>query len=161
VWSAGQEDDSQVSAKARPTVGFSINDPVRVLVVGNDEEYEQVLRTVMGRLRLSNNLETAFLHTLADARRALGNAHVDVILSDLELPDGTSTELLEAVKEQAPESRGVILARQSADEPPSSPGVLAHEVWRKEQSPVELRRKMERIIMMQTLSRPYRRTREL
>ena len=138
-------------------VGFSINEPVRVLVVGNDEEYEQVLRTLMGRLRLSSNLETAFLHTLADARLALGSSRVDVVLTDFLLPDGTSAELFQAANEQSPNTQGVILTARPIEEFMDNGAAPANEIWPKEQPNSELRRKMERVLMMRALSRPVSR----
>lgn len=134
-------------------IGFSINDPVRVLVVGNDEEYEQILRTTMGRLRLSNNVEAAFMHTLADARLALGSSHVDVVLSEYLLPDGTSADLFKTLEEHSPDSHGVVLTARAVDEFAKHADGFAAEVWTKVQSQSELRRNMERLIMMRALAR--------
>ena len=155
VDSAGEGDDSTSSAK-RSTTGFSINEPVRVLVVGNDEDYEQVLRTTMGRLRLSDNVETAFLHTVADARRAFGSARVDLVLSDFTLPDGTSEDLFKSLEEKSPDSHGVVLTAHPVDEFAKGADASAAEVWTKSQSQAELRRNMERLILMRSLSRSPR-----
>lgn len=138
-------------------IGFSINEPVRVLVVGNDHEYEQVLRTLMGRLSLSSNLETAFVHTLADARMAFGRARVDVVLSDSLLPDGTSAELFQAAKEHSPETHGVVLSERPLEGFAETVAAPGKEVWRKEQPQAEIRRNMERILMMRILSRDHAR----
>ncbi len=134
-------------------IGFSINDPVRVLVVGNDEEYEQMLRTTMGRLRVSNNVEAAFTHTLADARLALGSSHVDVVLSDFLLPDGTSADLFKTLEENSPDSHGVVLTARPVEEFAQGADASAAEVWAKVQSQSELRRNMERLILMRALAR--------
>jgi DNA-binding NtrC family response regulator len=129
-----------------------------VLVVGNDDEYEQVLRTTMGRLRLHSNLETAFLHTLADARRVLGNARVDVVLSDFLLPDGTSAELFKELEQHSPDSHGVLLTGRPVEEFAKESDTSAPEVWTKAQTQSELRRNMERLILMRDLSRRPSRT---
>lgn len=134
-------------------MGFSINEPVRVLVVGNDDEYEQILRTTMGRLRLSNNIEAAFMHTLADARRVLGSSRVDLVLSDFLLPDGTSADLFKSLEEHSPDSHGVVLTARPVDDFAKGSDASAAEVWTKVQSQSELRRNMERLILMRALAR--------
>ena len=155
--SEGRGDPGDEAEKRRSTIGFSINDPVRVLVVGNDHEYEQILRTTLGRLRLSTNVEAAFLHSVADARRAVDRARIDAIVADIILPDGTSAELFDAVQSNSPDATRIAVAAKDEETAPHASPSGAREVWQRTQDPFEVRKQVERLIQVRRLSRVHHR----
>jgi len=83
--------------------------PLRLLVLEDDDDFQELLRVLLRRLDLHVPLESLFLSRVADARRVVQAAHVDVVLSDFHLPDGTGLDLLQKVREVTPRAHRIVL----------------------------------------------------
>lgn len=77
----------------------------RVLHVEDDADLHQVIRGMVG-----SGFEFAHAASLSEARALLGQAHYDLVLLDLSLPDGSGWELLPLIREQTPAPRVIILS---------------------------------------------------
>jgi PAS domain S-box-containing protein len=69
---------------------------VRVLVVEDHHDTAELLRAVLG----SQGAEVRVAVSLAEALAALGESGVDVLVSDIAMPDGNGYELLRRVRER-------------------------------------------------------------
>ena len=83
-----------------------------LLVVEDNELNRALVRAIITRagdptLRAARIIEA---HTLAQARAVLADTPVDVVLLDVQLPDGNGLSLLDELPEQARERRPVIVA---------------------------------------------------
>ena len=75
---------------------------VRLLVVEDEPDQR---RLVAGILE-AEGYQIHQAGTLSEARDALENQSLDVILSDWQLPDGTGLELLEGLRQRGDRERG-------------------------------------------------------
>jgi len=67
-----------------------------VLLVEDDRAHVEALRTLLD----DEGFEVEAVETLAAARKALEERHVDLLLCDLQLPDGTALQLLPVLEER-------------------------------------------------------------
>jgi hypothetical protein len=150
VETAGEATDQASGAGKRTHLQHQAVPPARVLVVGQDDEFEQELRTLMGRLRLTNDVEAVFLHTVADAARALASTSVDVLMAQPVLPDGTSADLFRFAADASPGTRRVEIGPQGVG---AFPPFQGGERWERAPGSSDLRHKMEHLLILHTLSR--------
>jgi two-component system, OmpR family, KDP operon response regulator KdpE len=85
---------------------------LRLLVVEDNELNRALVRAIITRatdpgLRAAEIIEA---HTLAQARAVLADTAVDVVLLDVQLPDGSGLSLLDALPEPVRGHRPVIVA---------------------------------------------------
>jgi CheY-like chemotaxis protein len=121
--------------------------PLRLLIVEDDEDFQVVLRKETKRLESEVAVETCILGSVADAQKVMGLTHIDFILSDFELPDGTGADVMDHAQDSSPSSHKIVLtgvperARKETDQrtPP-------HDVWDKAIGLNELRRRLVRLV---------------
>ncbi|MCX7185284.1 MAG: PAS domain S-box protein [Nitrosospira sp.] len=77
----------------------------RVLHVEDDADLHQVIRAMVGEC-----YDFELATTLADARAMIALERFDVVILDLELPDGSGWDLLPLLKKQKPAPRIIILS---------------------------------------------------
>jgi DNA-binding response OmpR family regulator len=71
---------------------------MRVLLVEDHTDTRTVLATLLNRC----GCQTVTAKTLADARSRLGGMRFDILLTDLNLPDGDGTDLVREAKKLQP-----------------------------------------------------------
>jgi two-component system response regulator HydG/two-component system response regulator AtoC len=71
----------------------------RILIIDDDAGFRSLLETILA----GENYEVAAGASVADARRLGGQRQFHLVLSDLQLPDGTGLEVLRWFAENAPE----------------------------------------------------------
>jgi DNA-binding NtrC family response regulator len=76
-----------------------------VLLVEDTETLSMVYSQVLTRA----GLPVVCAYSLAEARRKLGEAPPQLVLLDLQLPDGDGLELLESLRETSPELRVIVI----------------------------------------------------
>jgi len=79
------------------------------LIVEDDPAHLDALSTLVA----TEGFETRAAHSLADAKRSLDEAPVDLVLCDLRLPDGSALELLPLLEER-PETDVVLVTGQAS-----------------------------------------------
>jgi DNA-binding NtrC family response regulator len=79
--------------------------PERLLLVEDTSSLSMVYETVLTRA----GHEVACVYTLADAREHCAREGFRVVLLDLQLPDGDGFELLQALRDSAPETRVIVI----------------------------------------------------
>ncbi len=89
-----------------------MTDGLRLLVVEDNELNRALVRAIITRagdpqLRAAHLIEA---HTLAQARAVLSDTSVDVILLDVQLPDGSGLSLLDDLPEPVRQRRPIIVA---------------------------------------------------
>ncbi len=89
-----------------------MTDGLRLLVVEDNELNRALVRAIIARagdpqLRAAHLIEA---HTLAQARAVLSDTSVDVILLDVQLPDGSGLSLLDDLPEPIRQRRPIIVA---------------------------------------------------
>lgn len=77
----------------------------RILVLEDDTDQRRLVASILR----SQKFGVAEAATLAEARQALAEAPLDLVLSDWKLPDGEGTELLEEVRQDHPEVAFVVV----------------------------------------------------
>lgn len=77
----------------------------RVLHVEDDADLHQVIRGMVG-----SRFEFTHAASLSEARALMGQAHYDLVLLDLSLPDGSGWELLPLLRAQTPAPSVIILS---------------------------------------------------
>ncbi|MCG5510557.1 sigma-54-dependent transcriptional regulator [Ectothiorhodospira lacustris] len=70
-----------------------------VLIIDDEPDIRELLEITLGRMRLN----TQAAGTVREAKRLLGNAHFDLCLTDMRLPDGDGIELVEHIQAHYPE----------------------------------------------------------
>ncbi len=85
---------------------------MNLLVVEDNELNRALVRAIITRagdttLRTAQIIEA---HTLAQARAVLADTPIDVVLLDVQLPDGSGLSLLDQLPVQAQQRRPVIIA---------------------------------------------------
>ena len=88
--------------------------PVRVMIVDDHE----IVRRGIAELLASHHdlLVVAEASTVAEARRRMGLVHPDLLLVDLQLPDGTGLDVISAAATAAPQARSVVLTSFGDDD---------------------------------------------
>jgi two-component system KDP operon response regulator KdpE len=89
-----------------------MTDGLRLLVVEDNELNRALVRAIITRagdpqLRAADIIEA---HTLAQARAVLADTPVDVVLLDVQLPDGSGLSLLDDLPEMVRERRPIVVA---------------------------------------------------
>ena len=88
--------------------------PVRVMIV---DDHEIVRRGIAEVLTSHTDLTVvAEAATVAEAKRRMGLVHPDLLLVDLQLPDGTGLDVIAAARTEAPEARAVVLTSFGDDD---------------------------------------------
>lgn len=88
--------------------------PVRVMIV---DDHEIVRRGIAELLASHHDLiVVAEAATVAEARRRMGLVHPDLLLVDLQLPDGTGLDVIAAAATDAPQARSVVLTSFGDDD---------------------------------------------
>jgi two-component system, OmpR family, KDP operon response regulator KdpE len=85
---------------------------MNLLVVEDNELNRALVRAIITRAG-DTSLRTAQIieaHTLAQARAVLADTPIDVVLLDVQLPDGSGLSLLDQLPPQAQQRRPVIIA---------------------------------------------------
>lgn len=82
--------------------------PVRVLLVDDDPHIRRVIaQNLTADLRVSLQAQAS---TVREARRLISRHAFDVMLVDLELPDGTGFQLIEQMKAEHPHAEAVVVS---------------------------------------------------
>lgn len=84
-----------------PTVGL-----LRLLLVEDDADS----RTALARLLAARNFSVSSVGTFSDARRLGLLHHIDLLISDIGLPDGNGLDLLEICARKSPLIRGIAIS---------------------------------------------------
>jgi len=121
-WLAKPINESRLLSIVEGLAASANRKPPRVLHIEDDTDLHQVVRAMVGN-RVSFSLAT----TLRAARASLAVGHFDVVILDLNLPDGQGWDLLPEIRAQHPEARVVILSGtdMAADEIPQVEMVLS------------------------------------
>lgn len=95
---------------------------LRVLLLEDDAQSRALLRDSLAALERDVHITEAA--SIAEARQCLAQAHFDLFLADLRLPDGESLELVRRVRSQAP-APAVLVVSSLADEATVVRAILA------------------------------------
>ena len=87
--------------------------PLRILLVEDDDAYSGLVAAQLSTAGFS--VDVTRVRSLAEASRRLREQSVDVILLDLNLPDGTGLQSLARMQELAPEIPIVVLTGRDND----------------------------------------------
>jgi DNA-binding response OmpR family regulator len=80
---------------------------VKVLVVDDDQESRELLSEVLA----SNGYEVSVAGDTATAQRALaGDAKYQIIIADLQMPDGNGLELIQRLREQRSKHQWILMS---------------------------------------------------
>jgi len=93
---------------AEPKLNVSDGEKLRVLHIEDDLDFAEVLRAGLGKVAEVTNVTS-----IARARRALGQLHLDVVILDWRLPDGDARALLDDIVELHPEAKIIGLSADS------------------------------------------------
>jgi len=102
-----------------------------ILLVEDDAGHAQLALRALER---SEGLEVIVVESIAEARGTLGRQHVDLVLADLHLPDGSGLDLLDqpvpvvVQTSQGDEARAVTAMKGGA-KPKSSDAGLHESTW--------------------------------
>jgi len=88
-----------------------VSEPLRALIVDDDRNSVRALADLVGR----EGYRTATAETLREARAALEEEPVEVVLCDLVLPDGQGIDLLKELGEDSPTEMILITANASIE----------------------------------------------
>ncbi len=88
----------------------NVAEPLRVLVVEDEENLSQLLCEVLAQA----GFETVPAPTIAAARKELARIEPDVILLDMNLPDGRGLEVLRQVREESLPTEVIVLTGDTA-----------------------------------------------
>ncbi len=98
-----------INAVARST-GQSPAAPPHILHIEDESDVHEIVSSILGgTYRVSN------ARTLAEARRALAREHIDLVILDLGLPDGSGLLLLPELAESAPHVPVVLFSATDVD----------------------------------------------
>jgi CheY-like chemotaxis protein len=86
--------------------GLQTSSPVRILLVEDDFDLREVTATLLRRL----NYEVTAVGSVAKALEHAKKGCVDVLISDLRLPDGSGLDLMREVHEANANARGIALS---------------------------------------------------
>lgn len=105
--------ESPESRGSRAGIGFapSPNVPRRMLII----EDEAVLRNYLARLFARRGYEVTATGTCAEALNALAGAPVEILLLDVELPDGDGLNLLAGLGEQQRPRHTIVMTGCAAE----------------------------------------------
>ena len=92
------------------TLAFEGLPALRVLVIDEDPEVRKACAAAVAR----EGFEFAPAGSIADARRALRHRAADLLLLDLKLPNGTSLELLQEIRERSPETAVIVMTAEAS-----------------------------------------------
>jgi DNA-binding NtrC family response regulator len=92
------------------TIDEALGQPV-VLVVDDDHELCESLRDIL----MQKRFRVCVAHDLSDAKEQLRRQDFQVVLLDLKLPQGSGTELLEAVQNESPTARTIVITGHRSD----------------------------------------------
>lgn len=122
-------------------------DPLRVLVVEDDEDYRELLRLLLSKVKGRRPLEGVFRSCVAEASVVVGSTPLDVILSDFHLPDGTGVDLLARARRNTPHTRRIVLTG-SPDAARSHQDFhnAVERLWDKAEDPARLKERLEEIV---------------
>ena len=98
---------------------------MRVLFVDDDPSVLGGLRRMLRGQR--HRFETVCASSGAEALRILDNAHFDVIVTDMRMPEMDGSQLLEIVRERHPHLVRIVLSGQLDDATAVRLAVLAHQ----------------------------------
>ncbi|HVK87296.1 MAG TPA: response regulator [Kofleriaceae bacterium] len=113
----------------------------RILIVDDEPQLLRALRSVFGRDR---RWDLVFAEGGRDALAELHRGEFDVVVSDMRMPDVDGVALLEAVRQDSPQTvRLMMSGAVDFDETDLASG-LAHELVGKPFSPARLRETIER-----------------
>lgn len=142
----GSESTSAV-VEAKPTTNRTSGDPVRLLFVEDDDDFQQVLRIVFSRVTKVHPVEGVFLSNITDAQRVVDATRVDAIVSDYHLPDGNGVAFLDGAREKNPGSHRVILTgHPDVARTTESFDRSVQRLWDKSLAPRELQHRLERLV---------------
>ena len=90
----------------------SVLNDIRVLVLDDEPDLRTLYELTL--LREGYRVETA--GTVAQAWEALGAQQFDIVISDMRLPDGTGTEILNGLKQQSRQERCIVITAYGSAE---------------------------------------------
>ncbi|HEX9817038.1 MAG TPA: response regulator [Candidatus Thermoplasmatota archaeon] len=122
-------------------------DPLRLLFVEDDDDFQQVLRIVFSRVTTTHAVEGVFLSNITDAKRVVDSTRVDAIVSDYHLPDGNGVAFLDDARHKAPGSHRVILTgHPDIARTTESFDRSVQRLWDKSLAPKELQHRLEHLL---------------
>lgn len=84
---------------------------MRVLIIDDETDICYLLSTLLRKI----NIDSVFVHTIADARLQLEKTNPSIIFLDNHLPDGMGVDFISAIKNQYPLSKvAMITAHDTA-----------------------------------------------
>ncbi len=145
--------ESKSAFAEAPTTNRRSQDPLRVLFVEDDDDFQQVLRIVFSRVNTAHPVEGVFLSNIADAQRVVDATRVDAIVSDYHLPDGNGVAFLDDARRKTPDSHRVILTgHPDVARTTESFDRSVQRLWDKGIAPLELQHRLEHLV--DELSKP-------
>jgi len=86
--------------------GMGIIEDPKILIVENESKIQKIITTVLK----SNGLRSSSVKTLSEAQKKLEKSNFDIILLDLDMPDGSGFSLIQKAIESTPISIVVVIA---------------------------------------------------
>jgi DNA-binding response OmpR family regulator len=83
----------------------------RVLVVEDEPTLRELLQDAFGR---SLECQLHFAANIAEARRILSTQPIELLVTDISLPDGDGTDLLEAVRKHQPLAESIVITGKAS-----------------------------------------------
>ncbi len=100
-----------MTQSSQPTMPRSEPEPIRVVIA---DDHAVVRRGLRALLEAESGFEVvAEAETLADARRYVRGHRPDVLVLDLNMPEGSSLDVVPALREEAPATQIVVLTMQT------------------------------------------------
>lgn len=141
----GSESTSALAEET--TTNRSSQDPVRLLFVEDDDDFQQVLRIVFARVNTAHPVEGVFLSNITDAQRVVDATRVDAIVSDYHLPDGNGVAFLDDARRKTPGSHRVMLTgHPDVARTTESFDRSVQRLWDKRLAPRELQNRLEHLV---------------
>lgn len=71
-------------------------------------EDEEIIRSLCRRLLSAGDRELIFAENVQEALHAIQNSSLDLLISDLKLPDGHGVDVIRRFKERFPEKKAIV-----------------------------------------------------
>ena len=104
-WMSKPIDETRLLSAVRGSVAGEDGQQLRVLHVEDDADMHQVIKAMAG-----DHCEFELATTLTDAQERVASERFDVVILDLNLPDGSGWDMLPALRARQPSARIVILS---------------------------------------------------